>query len=488
MARFFDWTANDSPASIVRPVTDEDWSDLAARYMGTNPSPQLLRVLELARAHGVVSIVIEHRYIDADYRSEHSAFYSTTFLRYPSVCDRLHFFIEDVDDQLHELSTLRLAYRGYSVVRPLDFAPVGRTLMPPPEELSLNGSVCSTSEQIHLFGTTFTATGMPFISQDAQYLRCAHASQWMVLRHSTLRYGSPRWLTRDIQGAATDGHVAGRQVPSDGLTPSQMLASLGALGLSPGQLILPESRVESHSAGQLSLPAILCRHVNSQMPPIIVSDSHAWVVVGYTIEDFDPTLPDAVDSQHDRIVFYRHDDAAGPYIRVSDPWNEQYRAHEPWRLALTPLQKKCYLSAERAELLGRLWIDPIISTSLPDDVEIAYRTYAIQSWEFKASITRIAPSEIGEMYRLLHMPRFVWVVEALDKGRLAAGDANAVIGEAIIDGTANHVSAPNEYAAFLSIHVAGFGISHSPDHEELTNISARADWTYYPSGCEVAAV
>jgi len=54
-----------------------------------------------------------------------------------------------------------------------------------------------------------------------------------------------------------------------------------ALGLSPGLVHLPPDRAENDDAGMLTLGGILCRYVNSQAPPIVISQAHAWVVVGY---------------------------------------------------------------------------------------------------------------------------------------------------------------------------------------------------------------
>ena len=485
MSRFFDWTPDDNPAEIIRPQSEDDWAQLHERYAQTGDGAPLARVLQLAQEHDVVAVIVEHRYIDADYRSEHAAFYSTTFRRYPSVCHRLHFFTTDVTDDLTNLGTLGDAYVGYSVMRPLRHAPVGKTLMMPPPRLA-EGTYCHTTEDVHLFGASLTARGMPFISQDAQFLRCAHAAQWMVLRHSSLRYGTPKWLTADVQAAALGGVVVGRQVPSEGLSFHQMLVSLDRLGLSPGRLPLPCTRDDSKAAGHLSLPAILCRHVNSQFPVIVVSDSHAWVIVGYTVAGTGPV--------HDRITFYRHDDAAGPYIEVPDPWHEPNEAHQPWSLALTPLQRKCYVTAERAELLGSLWLQTLanqLKAEIPADAalhqaDLTFRTYAVPSWEFKRSLGRIPFTDIAEMYRLAHLPRFIWVVEAIDRSALEAGKPNLVLGEVVVDATANHVGSHDDLSSLIALHLAGFAYSQSADHEQVTTLTSTSPVQLYASGCPAA--
>lgn len=476
---FFSWTPDDGPGSVVDVSDTTGWDQLEQDYAPSGSLP-FERVLELAKELGTASVLVEHRYIDIDYRSEHSRFYSTTFRRYPSVCHRLHFFSEPVSSDLSNLGNLKDAYLGYSVMRPLPNYPVGRTMLRPPPDLA-TGVVTTASDTVHLFGESFTVTGMPFMSQDAQYLRCAHASQWMVLQHSHLAYGTPRYVPKDIHEASTGGLVVGRQLPSDGLSTAQMLVGLQNLGLSPGSLRLPASRADSKALSHLSLFAVLCRHVNSAMPAIVISDSHAWVVVGYTRTGAGPS--------HDNIVLYRHDDAMGPYIRVDDPWNEPRTAHTPWRFALPALQSKIYLSGERAEPIGEFWLSALgkglpqnrLSDALDAD-RLTFRSYAIRGSEFVADLDGRVPADVAQVGRLTHLPKFVWVVEAIDRDLLDAGNP-CVLGEAIIDPTAHHLSAPTDpiFQAILMIHVAGVALAEGPDHKQTTRVDCSATFAPYES-------
>ncbi len=105
-----------------------------------------------------------------------------------------------------------------------------------------------------------------------------------------------------------------------GLSLGQMLNSLSRLRAITKSAATADTRAEQPGGRPPALPACnLCRYVNSQMPPIVVSTSHAWVVAGYQIVGTGPA--------HDNVVFYRNDDAAGPYIRVADPWNELEAQH-----------------------------------------------------------------------------------------------------------------------------------------------------------------
>jgi hypothetical protein len=126
------------------------------------------------RSLGARCCVIEYRYLDPDWRSEHRAFYASTFRRYPSIAHRLHFFLEPPRDDLRvrerPASFQGLTYLGYCVLRPVAAAPVGRTFLKP---RTFEDLTCSTTDKVNLFGVDLEVQGAPFISQDAQLSRCA---------------------------------------------------------------------------------------------------------------------------------------------------------------------------------------------------------------------------------------------------------------------------------------------------------------------------
>jgi len=188
------------------------------------------------------------------------------------------------------------------------------------------------------------------------------------------------------------------------------------------------------------------------------------------------------------MVLYRHDDAVGPYIRVEDPWKEPHTAHTPWRFAMPPLPQKVYLSGERAEPIGRFWLTSI-AAGLPANAvaeadaadRLTYRTYAILGHKFKAGVEGRVPSEVANVYRVTHMPKYVWVVEALDRALLDAG-VDPVLGEALLDPTAHHESNPADplFQTALALHVGGTAVTQSPDHHD-TRIVTAMDFKPYRS-------
>jgi hypothetical protein len=470
---FLTWTPDDTAGAVYDVTVDGAWDELTAFYTGGVDCAPLERVVAVAREHGVRSVVVEQRHLDADWRSEHAAFHGRLFRRHPSVAHRWHLFTADVAPDIGDVDPA--TYRGYVVLRPLPSTPVGAAMITPPP--GLDGALrCEATERVSLFGHALTVRAMPFLSQDAEYLRCAHATLWMVLRHAHLAHGVPRRLSAEVHDATLGGVIVGRQVPSEGLSVQQMLAGATRLGLSPGLLQLPTTREEDADAGMLSLSGVLCRYVNSQLPPIVISQVHAWVVVAYR------RRPEG------GVTLWRHDDARGPYLEVDDPWAEPEEAHATWRTAITPLLPAVYVTAERAEAAGRLWFagylrhaepgEPIAVAAAAD--ELTFRTYVIRSDDYVEGLAgRGVDAGLADLYRLGPMPEHVWVVEAIDRAARREGRPD-VMGEALIDSTASTHHEPLQ-AGLLALH--GGHVAHrlGPDHGTRREIRV-AEPGHYPSG------
>lgn len=460
------------------------WAEIRELYTPGRKNEPLERLLKIITQHGVKSVVVEP-YVDPHFRSEYSRFYATTFRPHTALTARLHFFTARIASGYANLSKYQSAYRGYSILRPIPSNPVGRTMVTPPPELGPGlAASCAGEEEVHPFGWPLRVTGMPFISSDGQYLRCAHAVQWMVLYHAYLAHGLPRRLPADIHDSSMGGAVVGRQIPSEGLSHAQILNSLQRLELPAGRTLLPHSRSQSRNAGVISLYASLCRYVNSQLPPIVLSPGHARVIVGYRREDGEGSI-------HDRTVLYVHDDALGPYLPIDDPWQDPiYR----WEWAIPPLPARLYLNAERAEEIGQYWIKSIARiesrTPVIDAIHakrLRFRTYAVRSARFKMAIEGRVSDDIAAEYKRLLLPGYVWVVEGIDNDLLEQRKP-CVLGEVIVDTTAENLANPGdpEMPAVLAVHVAGimFSLRHeSVPQEDSANLVHWPTFEPYRSGC-----
>lgn len=457
----------ESPYDIIDTSLGKDgWAEIRRRFADGRPNGPLNHIISIARGHKIRSVLVEP-FIDPHYRDEYSGFYATLFRRVAPTTYRLHFFDRVFQGTVTDLSELQCNYFGYSVMRPFSSHPVGRTMLVPPRELlnAHQSMVCAGEEEVHPYGYPLRVVAMPFLSSDGSYLRCGHAAQWMVLYHAYLAHDLPKRLPAEIQEASLGGDVIGRQLPSAGLSHPQILSSLHHLRMPAGIIKLRETQEDSRNAGIESLFATLCRYVNSQFPPIVVSDWHAWVVVGYRKVGTGPG--------HDCMRLWIHDDLRGPYLEVDDPWgHDELTGRGSWDVAIPPLPERLWFDAESAESTGTL----ALRTAAHDDAlpaepflevararALAFRTYAIRSHQYKAGLKDRVGKEIELAFRSTRMAGTVWVVEALDR-RLADAGKDAVLGEVVLDATAETPDDPKDpnLLAVLALHVAGSAITLDP--------------------------
>jgi hypothetical protein len=93
------------------------------------------------------------------------------------------------------------------------------------------------------------------------------------------------------------------------------------------------------------------------------------------------------------------------------------------------------------------------------------RTFGIDSSEYKFNLRSRAgfDPDVARQYRLASWPRNLWVVEAEDR-RFRGTPGGSVLGEVIIDPTANHHPSETE-PGILAAHVPGFWMCKTPDDD-----------------------
>jgi len=465
--RFADWTPPEpEPARIIDLRPEGALLGLIRYYQGSRPAV-VQEVLGQAYSLGAQTAVIEFRYLDPDYRSEHSRFYSTTFRRYPSVAHRLHFFARPPPatwrDPEHSLdfTDLESSYLGFVVLRPLVGARVGRVALAPPRDLA-DDLTCATREGVNVFGVPMSVRASPFMAQDSQLGVCAHMSLWVVNQHHHLAYGRQRRTAGEITELVPNDLGLGRPAPSTGLTVEQLAAGCRALGLPA--LVYKCKKPEDLPSGGL-IPSIACRYLNSGMPVIVAAGGHhAFTLVGYRRVD--------AGTLDERIHFIRQDDEAGPYQVVEDYTHD---VHGQWEWLIVPLPLKVFVPGEVAESLGR---EQLLATAgqsqneaarqIVDDASdagarpISFRSTVVRSNRFKACLPQRGFShDVAVLYRRLPLPRWVWVVEVILKAERQQRSP-AVIAEAVIDAT-DHSRDPH----VLAWRVPGALWTWRPDEDEV---------------------
>lgn len=89
MSQFFAWTPDDEPGTLLSVADEDGWDAIRQSYAPNRTNDPLEQIIKIAKQWCVKSVVIERRYIDLDYRSEHSRFYSTSRVHRSQRADRL---------------------------------------------------------------------------------------------------------------------------------------------------------------------------------------------------------------------------------------------------------------------------------------------------------------------------------------------------------------------------------------------------------------
>ncbi len=493
-----DWEDPD-PHELISLNSAADWDQLVDLYRRgvANPKP-LERCFEVARSNGAACVVVETRYLDLDFRSEFGALFSRAFKAIPDSARRLHFFASPVaDGDITSLPDEALrSYLGYMVLRPPGLAPVGRTMLKPPPNLK-DARLATVRERVTLFGQYLQVDAVPFMQQDAQLGCCATVATW-VCHYSAYRRGEvARQEMADFTLQVDPRLGIGRLRPNPGLTTQQIVELLRVFGMPAIQASMAEldgfspifpwtpSKPGPVDAGKdhpgfwdYRVVPLICRYLNSRYALIACGNGHAVAICGYERRPNEPA------PERDTALVYQ-DDAAGPYLVIDNVLNNRLT---PWEVVIIPLPTKLWVGGEPVEYdganelarLADLASQPPNSTnallSLLHHNNLRLRTYAIPSSDFKNRLPcRGMDDVLVRAYRLARLPRFIWVVEALDRTRRDKGSAH-VVGEAIYDSTSSQYD-----PEILACHVPGIAWIRKTDGS--LNGPIACDPKPYETGC-----
>ena len=447
---------------IVQVDQHEDWSPLlhvCRDYLTLEAVEKLRKTL----SRYCRTVVIEYDYVCKDYRDTYANYYAKKFAKYPNSTIRLLFFAKTVSpDDIWNVAKYADSFIGYSVIRPTRIKCIGRTILRPEFCRGVYGDICVHAHRINFLGVDLAVEGFPFISQDTDVTRCAHACCWMSLRHFSERQSIvpeayPYRITQ-----MTHDLSRGRLIPSKGLVMAQISEILTNYGLYPE--IYARTLWESKETG--SFDRLLYWYIESGIPLILGLPNHAVTAFGHISAYGSDVVPEDgtfIWSNQYVLGLVVNDDNHLPYqiiptqeAKQGDLLDERRaNLHPKWTLDqvtsfIVPLHEKIYLTAEKVATLTRnILMDPEIGLPVDERKDLVIRQFLTPSRDFK-SLRRnpgfLPPHGLERLYASLPMPKYIWVSELSTKQTYS--ERQEVVGEILWDATAS----PDDLFAFLSIH------------------------------------
>jgi hypothetical protein len=396
----------------------EGRAQLLERYTSSPPSPQFLGLLRQLDELGATAAFAESPYVDFDYRTEFSHLYARSFSPPPDKSERLLFFRGQ-------------EFLGFSVIRPLH-KPVGRTALMPPVA-SASAVTCLAPHVIRPYGRRLCVNAYPFMSQDGQYGRCAHAAIWSIARYHHLAHSTPKYSIAAVVEAAGTQESVDRTLPSEGLYLHQVADAFRNLGL-PALPYDPENLMSGETVA-----SVVPRYLNSGFPVALNTRSHLTVLVGY-------------GRDRDGSFYVRSDDNREAYERIPSTEGAQDPLGD-WQMLLVPLPTRIHVPGELAEIGARqtlLQASGATEATLPirrmlEADELELQTYAVESGRYKERLPERQSNEVVAHHIRVPASSWVWITEF--QRRDVEGPSN-VVAEVAIDAT-SHRTRPEPLFANL---------------------------------------
>lgn len=394
----------------------------------------------------VKNVLIEHNYIDKDYRSTLYAFYAKKGQYYRSDCVRLHFFDESVKFERDGLrlkwtdKLLENHYFGYMVLRPTGIGTIGRSVVSPDVRSGVKGGapIIHARHKVHLLGHKMAVEGFPSMDQHVDISVCAHAACWSILRHYSERYTAHReYLTHDITMMAQQFDPGGL-VPSKGLEVSNAERVFQAAGTYPYLV----ARKGNSAKTDPSFYRQLIGYVESGFPLFAAMHQrgHAIAIVGYEWK----AVAVAVASTAARYVWDEIqnlivvDDNYLPYLSVpTTPAAGNPYSAEDIDSFIVALPEKIFYPADAVDRISTAIFKfaPLMSLPAANDSVIRY---LIATASGLRDFVRERESEFDpkliELIMSLPFAQFVWIVEIATQADWSKGQIAA---RAVLDATAS---------------------------------------------------
>lgn len=409
--------------------------EFAPKEVGENLKQQITSAVEF--------ILIEHHYVDKDFRSTFYNFYAKKGRRYRDDCVRLHFFDGQVEFNAKQTdlrctdNKLEDHYFGYVVLRPTIVATLGRSILSPKIRVDARGRVIQSRHRVHLLGHTLIVWGFPSMAQHTDIAVCAHVSCWAILRHYSERYPQHReFLMHDITKLAAPFNPGGL-IPSLGLDIYEAERIFQAASCFPIIVVKQSEQISQFYAQFLA-------YLESGFPLFVEIDciKHAVVIAGYEWRSVATEI-----SMHDSHVWSQVDtllavdDNLLPYrcVRTNGVSESDSYAAVNFDAFIVALPEKIYYPAHAVESFSKqaLYSLHVEFLELPNE-ETCLRRYFITTISALRRYARQNQSQMGDvlvgLIMRLNTAQFIWIVEYATKSQWAKGH---IAGRSIIDATAS---------------------------------------------------
>lgn len=421
----------------------------------------------------VLTIVIEHKYVDKIYRDSYYMHFSCKHGKYNRFCKRIFLFVGNVFENVPEekfsdldAEKLQEKFIGTVVIRPLKEGKIGRTLINPyfvseKENTFLRYAKYSAT----IYGMRLQINAFPFSMQDGETTTCAEITILNLMDYFSVKYSEYKGILPSEIAQIAEKNGYERNLPTRGLGYPVITKVFSELAFSPRLYTM------NLFADMSQFKRVMHYYIESGLPVAVgvkVDEKrrHSIVCIGHGKIQYDK-IGKKVYAVYDTIVgnyiwlidsadlcnnYIMMDDGRSPYEvcewkavtqdgKTSD--KSMLGDYEPDNL-MVPLYKRMFLEAQDAYDIctsalasSKAGIQVVCPKLGKKDNPVIIRLFMCSSRNYKQRrVTNFSSKnkEVRERYIEILLPRFVWVCEIYDRESYCKGKA---LGEIVIDATAS---------------------------------------------------
>lgn len=428
----------------------------------------------LLKRMGKLSVVIERHHIDRTYRDSYYMHFSCKHGEYSRYCKRIFVFEGDVFENTitEEFSNLcvedlQKKIIGTIVIRPLREGKIGRCLINPYFVLKEKNTYLRYAKySVTIYGMRFQINAFPYSMQDGETTTCAEITILNLMDYFSKKYPEYKSILPSEIAEIVGENDFERTLPSRGLKYSTITKVFSEMGFYPR--LYGKNVIEDMSL----FKRIMHYYVESGIPVAVgakvdAKNKHSIICIGHGKINYDEigkkmyAIYDTVAGNYIWIVdsadlcsnYIVMDDGKAPYDEIEWKYIESENIkmndkcllgnYEP-EILMVPLYKRMFLEAQDAYDIctSALASDEVgIPKFYPElgkkDNPVIIRLFMCSSRNYKQRrVSRLKEQnrEIGERYKKIFLPRFIWVCEIYCKEGYKEGKAS---GEIVIDATAS---------------------------------------------------
>jgi hypothetical protein len=399
----------------------------------------------------------EAEYIDRHYLDDYTTFYAQSFRPPPVQTRRVHFFAglgaADLERRVSEFygaandrkrqveDELAEAYLGFVVLRPLDGAPIGRTVLRTYPEDGRRQYTVVRPYRVHVGGLCLSIDGLAYQQQDKGAAVCASTALWSALQKVAQLSGHRTPTPSAITAAAKSPFAA-----SHGLNDAEMAAALATLGysaeyFSPGENIaLFKAKLATYLRSHLPVVLLLSGPVDDSGSSVCAG--HAVTVTGYAEPSSAVLVGAPIDGLDPLVmrdgaleILYVHDDNLGSHAHYelletvasasgvapdlmvlrgkSQGPKVDWWTPDRWKIdaALVPKPRKLRMPVQDLLLVG--WAFRRSCEQVFPNVDLEYSMHATTGVGYRGWLRELAlfaPADLRQFNWTVHLPRHLGVV------------------------------------------------------------------------------